>query len=180
MPSSFKTTLWTAWKLCSGLLVVHITCEWLINHSALMVFHVIRTQKKNNLQYRCKSQFLPFLTLHFNLWTLCMSIQWKHTSWPAGRVCSIHRTESVPFFFLVAFKCSSLGICYVRWFLQWFFPDLNGFWFKIYEHWLTVTLLMRCNFVSAFQKLRVNKTNEIMYMSFCQTWYNKLIWPNNL
>lgn len=34
------------------------------------------------------------------------------------------------------------------------------------KHWLTVTLLTRLRFVSAFQKLRVNKTNEILFVLF--------------
>lgn len=141
-----------------------------------MVFHIIRTQKKPtyNIGVNHNSSLFLHYTLTFELFA-CQVIENTRTGPQVGFVVFI--VQNLFFFFF--YKCSSLGICYVRWFLQWFFPDLNGFWFKIYEHWLTVTLLMRCNFVSAFQKLRVNKTNEIMYMSFCQTWYNKLIWPNN-
>lgn len=32
-------------------------------------------------------------------------------------------------------------------FLRYFPAELNCFCFKLYKHWLTVTLLMHCNFV---------------------------------
>lgn len=90
-----------------------------------------------------KSQPLPFSYTTF--WNFaCL----KHTSWPAGRVCSLHRTELLPLLLLpLTFVLCIGSSCFV------YFPsDLNGFWFKIYKHWLTVTLLMRCNFCFCISK----------------------------
>lgn len=100
-----------------------------INYSALMrCFHIILTQRTNFKKKKKVLITLPDwfpLFLHYTLtfWSLCMSSHWKHTSWPAGRVCYkllvIHPSGSVPFFCF--YMQLSWHLCYVRWFLQWFF-----------------------------------------------------------
>lgn len=132
-----------------------------INHHE--VFHIIPTQRTNFTTWvliTLPDWFPPFLSYTLTFWTLCM------LSWPAGRVCDkllvfIVHNLSLFALALLAFVFMCVGSCNV------FFPDLNGLWFKNIQTLANCDTVNALHFVSAFQKLRVNKTNEITSFSFC-------------